>query len=590
MTKKLMDIIKEDVPSELQQYKKPYDKMMKSASDDTEMVQAKLRGSDDDLESAASKFGMGSGLDFYPLVSMEKPFNTAFEVKFVGAKIPVHWKGEKSEIEGDSEVDSFNAVIWLDPESFKKVKGGSTDDEYKFKIVKIDNKELNDNYLIFRGNEINITDKRVGKVTPQLSTSKKYNINISVGDDEVTGGDGGDTEGGDVDVPEEIANGRNRNEIFRLLLNRFGDFNGYVVHGDGFKNIEDARAYGRLLKAIKAGKEDESKAKEFRDKVNRDSYAMMISNLRKSFPSNFLSKLSKAFPEFNITFNKESIGENIVKQNLLEEENSDKYKRWNIVFPGKVVGGKSIDALDKNIINFMKAVKKWFAVPIDYRGKKQSYTINYDEDKVNKYFSTYYSKKESMLSIGNILNEIVKDRLHEDDENIGTGTEKKQKIEPKIQLIFNKIEVKGMKRGEQNYSDDDFDRTAKSLSGGGKVELKISNFEFKDSLDKIKEKAEKSSKNFSSGEVESFIDVLKNMNNNTVGLKSDRENLMLNIGKTKLNKNIWLNIPIKDNGGDLNVLLKKLGNGDTFIKCSIAYADPYDPFIKDDIVIKLKLK
>ena len=62
-----------------------------------------------------------------------------------------------------------------------------------------------------------------------------------------------------------------------MLLNRFGGFNGYVVHGDGFKNIEDARAYGRLLKAIKAGKEDESKAKEFRDKVNRDSYAMMIS-------------------------------------------------------------------------------------------------------------------------------------------------------------------------------------------------------------------------------------------------------------------------------------------------------------------------
>ena len=112
-----------------------------------------------------------------------------------------------------------------------------------------------------------------------------------------------DTEEIDISVPEEITSGKNRNEIFRLLLNRFGGYKGNVVYGDGFKTPEESREYNRLQKAVKAGKEDKSKLKEFRDK--RDSYSMMISNLRKSYPTTFMSKLSKAFPEFSIKYTKE---------------------------------------------------------------------------------------------------------------------------------------------------------------------------------------------------------------------------------------------------------------------------------------------
>jgi len=172
----------------------------------------------------------------------------------------------------------------------------------------------------------------------------------------------GDEEGddvGDIPIPEEIASGKNRNEIFRLLLNKFGGFNGNIVYGDGFKSIEQAREYSKLQKAVKSGNVDKSKLKEFREKSNRDVYSMMIANLRKSFPKTFLEKLSKAFPEFNITFSKESMDENVSKIKLLEEDNPDKNKRWDMVFPGSVIGGKTIETLDKNVREFMVAVKKW---------------------------------------------------------------------------------------------------------------------------------------------------------------------------------------------------------------------------------------
>jgi len=216
----------------------------------------------------------------------------------------------------------------------------------------------------------------------------------------------------EIPVPEEIASGKNRNEIFRLLLKGFGKYSGEVVYGDGFKDIETAKAYAKLQRDVKAGRVDKEKLKEFREKSNRDTYSMMVSNLRKSFPNTFFKNLSKAFPEFNIRFSKQNVEESFTNQPLVEEEeNNDKYKRWNLVFPGKVVGSKTLDNLDKNIREFMAAVKKWFAVPVmGPDGKKKSYSIDYDEDKVNQYWSNFYgTKKESRLTLSNVLMEMLKE-------------------------------------------------------------------------------------------------------------------------------------------------------------------------------------
>lgn len=213
----------------------------------------------------------------------------------------------------------------------------------------------------------------------------------------------------DVPIPEQIASGKNRNEIFRLLLKQFGGFNGNVVYGDGFKTEEQVREYSKLQRAVKLGKEDKSKLKEFREQSGRDAYSMMISNLRKSYPTNFMQKLSKAFPEFNIKYTKESVEES-VNPIITEEENSDKYKRWSLLFSNKVIGNKNIDALDKNIREFMAAVKKWFAVPVKIGKKSQSYNISYDEDKVNTYWNNFYgTKKESKISLFNVLSEMIKE-------------------------------------------------------------------------------------------------------------------------------------------------------------------------------------
>lgn len=244
-----------------------------------------------------------------------------------------------------------------------------------------------------------------------LEEGKTYKVQID--SDVIVGGkseeSGEEEEIKEVPIPEEISSGKNRNEIFRLLLKGFGKYNGPVVYGDGFKDIDTARAYSKLQREVKAGKENKEKLKDFRDKAGRDAYSMMVSNLRKSFPNNFLINIRKAFPEFNIQFTKQKVAESYSPQTLLEEDNSDKYKRWDFVFPVRIVGEKTIDNLDMNIREFMVAVKKWFAVPvIGNDGKKRSYNVDYDEDKVNQYWDNFYGKKnESKLSLLNILNEML---------------------------------------------------------------------------------------------------------------------------------------------------------------------------------------
>lgn len=255
---------------------------------------------------------------------------------------------------------------------------------------------------------------------PMLIKNEIYNVRISLKSDseQEGGGQEGQEGGGQEDsgqegegdsgqegpsIPPEIK--KNRNEIFRLLLKNYGKYNGAVVYGDGFKKIEEAREYAKLQRAVKKGEVDKSKLKEFRNKSSRDKYSMMIANLRKSYPTTFFKKLDKAFPEFKISYSKQ-LGENY----LLEVENDDKYKRWRIVF-GDVISNDVIDVLDKNIRDFMLATKKWFAVPIKYRGKVQSYKVDFDGNKVNDYWNNFYgSKKESILSIGSILEDVLNEK------------------------------------------------------------------------------------------------------------------------------------------------------------------------------------
>jgi hypothetical protein len=262
-----------------------------------------------------------------------------------------------------------------------------------------------------------------------------------------------------VPVPEEVASGKNRNEIFRLLLKNFGGYEGAVVYGDGFDSAEKVKEYGKIQRAVKSGKLDKAELKKFRENINRDSYSMMISNLRKSFPNTFLSKLSKAFPEFEIKFNKESVDESFDLNDILtEEEKSSKYKRWDIVFPNKVVGGKTVDSLDKNIREFMASVKKWFAVPVVAPdGKKRSYNISYNKDVVNNYWSNYYgSKKESTLSMGNILLEIIKEETRSIDS--------KTKNYPDYFLL--KIENGGLQTVDEGRDDIESRKSGKGKQGG----------------------------------------------------------------------------------------------------------------------------
>ena len=69
--------------------------------------------------------------------------------------------------------------------------------------------------------------------------------------------------------------------------------------------------------------------------------------------------------------------------------------------------------------------------------------------------------------------------------------------------------------------------------------------------------------------------------------KSDKSIFLL--GKTDLGKNLFLNIPIKDNGVNLKGLNKLLTLGGEFKNCGFAYAKPNKPFIINGINLKLKL-
>ncbi len=263
----------------------------------------------------------------------------------------------------------------------------------------------------------------------------------------------------EITVPEEISSGKNRNEIFRLLLSNFAGFKGDVVYGDGFKDIKDSREYSKLRRKVKKGELDKSAIKDFLSKSSRDSYSMMISNLRKSYPNTFFKKLSKAFPEFNIKYTKTNVDESLDSTTLMEAENEDKLKRWSLVFDKSVLTTKNIDNLDKNIRKFMATVKKWFSVPVKGNdGKKRSYNISYDEDKVNDYYNKFYGKKnESYNLIGSLLKEIIK--------------EEGEKVKP--DYINLKIESGGLETQDEGTDEVESRVSSKGKPSGGFIDAVI---------------------------------------------------------------------------------------------------------------------
>ena len=365
-----------------------------------------------------------------------------------------------SDIDDQDTIDSYKALKTF-PFSFSINKsiagffnGESKDIQGKASVDQRSNAKKFIIYFTHKGEEgevvytINFSPKTLQKNLkgtafdlPMLIKNEDYEVKISIGGEGDKEGEGQEGEGqegegqeGEVSgpsIPPEIK--KNRNEIFRLLLKNYGKYDGVVVYGDGFKKIEEAREYAKLQKAVKKGDVDKSKLKEFRSGSSRDNYSMMIANLRKSYPSSFFKKLEKAFPEFNITYTKQ-----MDEGYLMEVDNADKYKRWKMVF-GNVIGNDVIDTLDENIREFMLATKKWFAVPIKYRGKVQSYKIDFDSTKVNDYWSKFYgSKKESVLSIGSILEDVLNEKRGPKQKvappkgtDIGKGEKWDDKVKPK---------------------------------------------------------------------------------------------------------------------------------------------------------------
>lgn len=321
-------------------------------------------------------------IDFYKAL---KEFPFAFSLN---KAIPGYFNGESKNIKGKASVDQRSNA--------KKFVMYFTHEGVVYRM-NFSSKTLQKN---LRGTDFDL---------PMLLKNNIYDVRISI----KKGKPNKEVEGETVDsespkdkgpaVPPEIK--KNRNEIFRLLLKNYGGYNGDVVYGDGFKNVDEAREYAKLQRLVRSGKIDKSELTKFRDKSSRDEYSMMIANLRKSYPTTFFKKLEKAFPEFNISYQKKMDESFIVEA----EENPDKYKRWSIVF-GKVVGKDTIDKLDENIREFMAAVKKWFATPIKYRGKSQSYNISFDGGKVNDYWKKFYGTQKESISISGVLSDLLNEK------------------------------------------------------------------------------------------------------------------------------------------------------------------------------------
>ena len=107
-----------------------------------ERLRSKMRSNEDDIDSARAALGLGTDLlGYYPLSAMNSPFKTSFSVQIKAEDIPISWRGEKRFKEGDSKIFNFSATLWLDPKQYKKVLDGGVEDNYVFKVVKLEGDE-----------------------------------------------------------------------------------------------------------------------------------------------------------------------------------------------------------------------------------------------------------------------------------------------------------------------------------------------------------------------------------------------------------------------------------------------------------------
>jgi hypothetical protein len=172
--KLIKKILKEEIPY---LYGKPYKKVMKSKSDSDEILQAKLSASDKDLQSALSRLGYGGKIDYYPLSIMKNPFKVSIEIKDVDNVLLKKWKGVKFKTIERGLGKIYNALIVLNPNSYKKIIKGEVESKtYIFKILQIGEIKLKNHYLMFDAKQINKKDGLTGKIVPQINLNDKYRI------------------------------------------------------------------------------------------------------------------------------------------------------------------------------------------------------------------------------------------------------------------------------------------------------------------------------------------------------------------------------------------------------------------------------
>ena len=620
-----------------------------------ERLRSKMRSNEDDIDTARAALGLGTDLlGYYPLSAMNSPFKTSFNVQIKAEDIPISWRGEKRFKEGDSQVFNFIATLWLDPKQYKKVLDGGVEDNYVFKIVKLEsNKEFEDfveefeefedfgegTLISFLGKEINLAEsrradvKKAGKkgekitspAVPQLRTDKKYTITLLVDQDveEPVDEDGEDEE---VKIPnkEEFLKG-NRNMqlayLSKTFLNDGEDIwsllnlkEGYELKSgflDAVLRQDNEKAQEYLKKEYQSIVDNDG----FKSKVtpkqwvntlkNPKTISLMdwIRNTRKGI-RNFLKALSKKFPQFDIGERAEAkvskpgeTGKSMGSPGTQEIKDSV-MSRLNLLLEG-TLGDKADKAgfndslFKKNLPQFMEMLSSMY---YDFSGSN----LPYNREAVLEYCKEYGCK-------GGSSGKKIKKTKSSDYKLKGTDYMSTESITKKIlgllfeeekqkitsQLIFSKIEVKGMKAGERIESDD-FEQSFESLSKGEKTAGVIIDYNIgSNDLTKIQEEGIK--KNIPSADLTQIGELMNNLTNKNVLLKTNegekRLELMLEKSRS-LNVNIIINIPYKKNGGDIGNLYKILKSGGKKLNdCSIVYANPKQPFVRGiDMGIKLNLK
>jgi len=610
-----------------------------------ERLRSKMRSNEDDIDSARAALGLGTDLlGYYPLSAMNSPFKTSFRVQIKAEDIPISWRGEKRFKESDSQTFDFSATLWLDPKQHKKVLNGGVEDNYVFKIVKIDSGQESSDFaegtlISFLGKEINLAEsrradvKKAGKkgekitspVVPQLRTDKKYTITLLVDEnpEEPTDETEGDEE---VKIPnkEEFLKG-NRNMqlayLSKTFLNDGEDIWSLLNLKEGYElksGFLDAVLKQDNEKAQEYLKKEYSNIKDkngFKSKVTPEQWVKAlkdpktiasidwIRNTRKGI-RNFLKALSKKFPQFEIGERAEAkvskpgeAGKSMGSPGTQEIKDSV-MSRLNLLLEG-TLGDKADKAgfndslFKKNLPQFMEMLSSMY---YDFSGSN----LPYNKEAVLGYCKEYGCK-------GGSSGKKIKKTKSDDYKLKGTDYMSTESITQKIlgllfeeekqkitsQLIFSKIEVKGMKAGERIESDD-FEQSFKSLSKGEKTAGVIIDYNIdSNDLTKIQEEGEKS--NIPSADLTQIGELMDNLKNKNVLLKTNegekRLELMLEKSRS-LNVNIIINIPYKRNGGDIQNLFKILKSGNNKLKdCSIVYANPKQPFVQGiDMGIKLNLK